>query len=318
MEAPRTARTGIMTAGMKIAFIGFGEAAQAFTRGWREAGLAQPPSVAAYDILFDADAAAAAQKRAECSALEVRAARDVRDAVAGADLVFSAVTAEQQLAAARSALPAIGAGQRYCDINSVAPFRKVEAAMQIEARGAQYVDMAVMDPVLPKLHRTPLLLSGVDVASAVPQFEALGLQFEIVSQRVGDASTLKMIRSVAIKGFESVTMECVAAAVKLGIDARVLPSVGSTLFRHGDIDNLANHVSERVAVHGKRRAAEMREVAATLEHIGLPPFMAQATAAHQQWVTDLKLRDAFSGEVPKDARAIARALLARLDEQKEK
>jgi len=318
MEAPRDARTGIMTAIMKIAFIGFGEAAQAFTRGWREAGLAQPPSVAAYDILFDADAAAATQKRAECAALEVRAAGDVRDAVAGADLVFSAVTAEQQLAAARSALAALGAGQRYCDINSVAPFRKVEAAMQIEARGAQYVDMAVMDPVLPKLHRTPLLISGVNVASAVPQLEALGLQFEIVSERVGDASTLKMIRSVAIKGFESVTMECVVAAVKLGIDARVLPSVGKTLFRHGDIDNLANHVTERIAVHGKRRAAEMREVAATLAHIGLPPLMAQATAAHQQWVTDLKLRDAFSGEVPKDARAIARALLARLDEEKAK
>ena len=46
--------------------------------------------------------------------------------------------------------------------------------------------------------------------------------------------------------------------------------------------------------------------------------MAQATAAHQQWVTDLGLRNAFSGEVPKDARAIARALLARLDEQKAK
>lgn len=312
------ARAGIMAASMQIAFIGFGEAAQAFTRGWREAGLAQPLAIAAYDILFDADAGAARTKRAECAALEVRAATDTRDAVAGADLVFSAVTAEQQLAAARSALPALCAGQRYCDINSVAPFRKVEAAMLVEARGAQYVDVAVMDPVLPKLHRTPLLLSGVDVARVAPQLEALGMQFEIVSERVGDASTLKMIRSVAIKGFESVTMECVVAAVKLGIDARVLPSVGSTLFRHGSIDNLANHVSERVAVHGKRRAAEMREVAATLEHIGLPPFMAQATAAHQQWVTDLGVRKAFPEEVPKDARAIARALLARLDEQQDK
>lgn len=307
-----------MAAGMKIAFIGFGEAAQAFARGWRDAGLGAPLQITAYDILFDADAAAAEKKRAECAALEVLAAPDARDAVTGADLVFSAVTAEQQLAAARSALAALGAGQRYCDINSVAPFRKVEAAMLVEARGAQYIDVAVMDPVLPRLHRTPLLLSGVEVAQAVPPFEALGLQFEIVSERVGDASTLKMIRSVAIKGFESVTMECVAAAVKLGIDARVLPSVGSTLFRHGDIENLANHVSERVTVHGKRRAAEMREVAATLEHIGLPPFMAQATAAHQQWVTDLGVRKAFSGEVPKDARAIARALLARLDEQQEK
>jgi len=307
-----------MAASMKIAFIGFGEAAQAFARGWRDAGLADPPSVAAYDLLFDADAAAAANTRAACSALDVRAGRDARDAVAGADLVFSAVTAEQAIAAARSALPALGPGQRYCDINSVAPFRKVEAAALVEARGAQYVDVAVMDPVLPKLHRTPLLLSGPGARGLAAQFEALGMQFELISERVGDASTLKMIRSVAIKGFESVTMECVAAAVKLGIDARVLPSVGKTLFRHPDIDSLANHVSERVTVHGKRRAAEMREVAATLEHIGLPAFMAKATAAHQQWVSDLGVRAAFSGEVPKDARAIARALLARLKDNETK
>ena len=76
---------------MKIAFIGFGEAAQAFTRGWRDAGLGAPLSIAAYDILFDADPAAAEKKRAACeacAALEVRAASDARDAVAGAELVL--------------------------------------------------------------------------------------------------------------------------------------------------------------------------------------------------------------------------------------
>jgi 3-hydroxyisobutyrate dehydrogenase-like beta-hydroxyacid dehydrogenase len=299
---------------MKIAFIGFGEAAQAFVRGWREAGLAQMPSVAAYDILFGTEEAAA-RKHAECAELEVRPAPNARAAAAGADLIFSAVTADQAIAAARSAVAGMGAGQLYCDINSAAPFRKAEAAALVEASGARYVDVAVMDPVLPKLHRTPLLLSAAGAAAAAPLLEALGMNFEIVSDRVGDASMLKMIRSVAIKGYESVTMECVVAAVKLGIDARVLPSVAKTLFRHPDFDSLANHVSERVTVHGKRRAAEMREVAATLEHLGLPAFMAQATAAHQQWVTDLGVRDAFAGEVPKDALRIARALLERLEHE---
>jgi 3-hydroxyisobutyrate dehydrogenase-like beta-hydroxyacid dehydrogenase len=297
---------------MRIAFIGFGEAAQAFTRGWREAGLAASPTVAAYDILFDSEEDAA-RKRSECAALEVRPAANSRDAVAGAELVFCAVTADQVREAARSAAPGLGAGQLYCDINSAAPFRKAEAAALVEARGARYVDVAVMDPVLPKLHRTPLLLSGAAATQAAPRLAALGMDFEIVSDRIGDASMLKMIRSIAIKGFESVTMECVVAAVKLGIDARVLPSVAQALFRHPDFDSLANHVSERVTVHGKRRAAEMREVAATLEHLGLPAFMAQATASHQQWVTDLGVRNAFPGEVPKDALRIARALLERLE-----
>jgi len=301
----------MMHSDMRIAFIGFGEAAQAFARGWREAGLADAPAIAAYDILFGVEEAVA-RKHAECAALDVRPAPNARDGVSGAELVFCAVTADQVREAARSAALGLGVGQLYCDINSAAPFRKAEAAALVEARGARYVDVAVMDPVLPKLHRTPLLLSGAGAMQAAPLLEALGMSFEIVSDRIGDASMLKMIRSVAIKGYESVTMECIVAAVKLGIDGRVLPSVAKTLFRHPDFDSLANHVSERVTVHGKRRAAEMREVAATLEHLGLPAFMAQATASHQQWVTDLGVRDAFPGEVPKDALRIARALLERL------
>lgn len=294
---------------MRIAFIGFGEAAQAFTRGWRETGAHE---IAAYDLLFDAGMTEARKKRAECDALAVRAAPTTIDAVRGAELVFSAVTADQARVAAEAAAPGLGAGQLYCDINSAAPFRKVDAAAAVEARGARYVDIAVMDPVLPKLHRTPLLVSGPGATDAAPQLAALGMQFEVVSARTGDASTLKMIRSIAIKGFESVTMECVLAAVHLGVDARVLPSVSKTLFRHADFESLANYVSERVAVHGKRRASEMREVAATLEHLGLPSSMAAGSAAHQQWVADAKLRAAFAGEVPQDARAIARALLERL------
>jgi hypothetical protein len=47
---------------------------------------------------------------------------------------------------------------------------------------------------------------------------------------------------------------------------------------------------ERVVTHGKRRAAEMREVAETLQSIGMAPTMAAATAERQQWVADLGLK----------------------------
>jgi len=45
-----------------------------------------------------------------------------------------------------------------------------------------------------------------------------------------------------------------------------------------------------VVSHGKRRAAEMREVAETLRAIGLEPTMAAATAVRQQWVADLGVK----------------------------
>ncbi|MGF7174748.1 DUF1932 domain-containing protein [Azospirillum doebereinerae] len=293
-----------------IAFIGFGEAARAFTSGWQTRG---PVSVAAYDILFD-DPRHAEAKRAECRALGVTPLDSAAEAAAWADLVISAVTADQVIAAADSVCPGVRPGLLYLDINSAAPFRKAEAAERVAARGAGTVDVAVMAPVHPRRHETPLLISGPAAAEAAPILAALGMKFEVVSDRTGDASTVKMIRSVAIKGFESVTMECVTAAVKLGIEDRIIPSITASL-SNIDFAALADHVMERVVVHGKRRAAEMREVAATLEHAGVSGFLPAATAAHQQWVSDLNVRARFEGEVPRNAGRIAREVLNAIAEK---
>jgi len=290
-----------------IGFIGFGEAAQAFVKGWRADGI--KPAIIAYDILLD-DSAAAPAKQAECAALGVTVAASAVEAAAAADLVICAVTADQVILAAESILPAARSGLHFLDINSAAPFRKTEAAKNLAARGAAVVDVAVMQPVYPKLHKTPLLISGPGAAGVAPVLEALGMDAEVVSDMLGDASTVKMVRSIAIKGIESVVMECMTAAVKFGVADRVVPTISDYL-ANKTFATLANHVMERVVVHGRRRAAEMREVVATLEAAGLSHHMPAATAAHQDWVADLGLAEQFAGPVPKDGRAIAAALLVR-------
>jgi Domain of unknown function (DUF1932) len=46
-------------------------------------------------------------------------------------------------------------------------------------------------------------------------------------------------------------------------------------------DKLPDYLVSRIAEHGRRRAAEMREVARTLEEVGIEPTMALATATRQ-------------------------------------
>lgn len=293
----------------RIAFIGFGEAAQAFVAGWKSevANL----DITAYDILFD-DPLRADAKRADCVSLGVRPAASAAAAVSPADIVIAAVTADQVIPAAQSVLPGMKAGQFYLDINSAAPFRKAEAAAPLVGHGIRAVDVAVMAPVHPKRHKTPLLIGGPGAADVAPLLRALGMSLDVVSERIGDASTVKMVRSIAIKGFESVVMECMTAAVAFGVADRVVPTIGDYLAGK-DFATLANHVMERVVLHGRRRAAEMREVAATLDHAGLSHFMPAATAKHQDWVADLNLAERFSSAVPHDGAAIAKTLLAALE-----
>src|SRR5690606_34383578 len=101
---------------MKIAFIGFGEAARAFTQTLREQG---GLSFCAYDVLLDSNAPKETPLRDAAASLDVELRPSAADAVRDADWVFAAVTAADSLDAAKSVASHLKAGQVYIDINSV-------------------------------------------------------------------------------------------------------------------------------------------------------------------------------------------------------
>jgi len=287
----------------RIAFVGFGEAGQTISRGLLVEG---KPAIRAYDILFD-DAADAGKLKRAAEALGVAIARDHADAVREADLVFLAVTAASSLQAAKSCLASLMQGQLFLDVNSVSPQRKIETAALVAPTGAAYVDVAVMAPVAPYLHKVPCLIGGPGATALVPRALALGMKMEFVSAQVGQASAIKMFRSIVVKGLEAILVESMTASSEYGVEARVLASLQET-FPGIDWEQLSGYMIERVVSHGKRRAAEMREVAATLEGIGLEPTMAAATAVRQQWIADLGVKERLKGRNTEDRAELVRTI----------
>ena len=267
-----------------IALVGFGEAAEAFLSGWP---LDEKRAVRAFDIKTLAPQSRALMLERYRTAT-VTGAETLPEALAGAGLVFSLVTADQALAAAKAAAPALAAGTLWLDGNSCAPETKRQAATLIEAQGGRYVDMAVMAPVHPARHHTPLLIAGPHAEAALELLASLDMRATFGGRRIGDASSVKMIRSVMIKGIEALTAECLLAARRAGVEQAVLASLqasdpGTDWAKRGAY-NL-----ERMMVHGARRAAEMREVAVTVDNLGLPSRMAAATALWQDEIAALGL-----------------------------
>ena len=286
----------------RIAFIGFGEAGQTISRGLL--GEAKP-AIRAYDILFGQPAGALLEAAAR--GLGVSLARDHADAVREADLVFLTVTASSSLQAAASCLPGLKKGQLFLDMNSVSPQRKIETAALVAPAGAAYVDVAVMAPAAPYLHKVPCLIGGPGAAALAPRAAALGMKMELVSPEVGQASAIKMFRSIVVKGMEAILVESMTASSEYGVESHVLASLQET-FPGIDWEKLAGYMIERVVSHGKRRAAEMREVAETLEGIGLEPIMAAASAARQQWIADLGVKERLKGGKTEDRAELVRAI----------
>jgi 3-hydroxyisobutyrate dehydrogenase-like beta-hydroxyacid dehydrogenase len=238
----------------RLCFIGFGEAGQAFASGLRTAGVT---SMAAWDILFPE--AGGARLRAAGDELGVRLAASAGDAIKGADIVIAAVTAASSLEAAQQAKPHLRTDQLYLDINSVSPGRKQATERHLDG-SARYVDVAVMAPVHPARHQTPVLLAG-------PQ--------------IGQAAAIKMVRSVMIKGMEALTAECFLAATRAGVEPQIIASLSKS-FPGLDWQKIVAYNLERMANHGTRRAAEMEEVADTLRELGIDPHMANATVQRQR------------------------------------
>jgi 3-hydroxyisobutyrate dehydrogenase len=286
----------------RIAFIGFGEAGQTISRGLLGDS---KPAIRTYDILFGQPGGAPLEAAAR--SLGVAPARDHADAVRGADLVFLAVTASSSLQAAKSCLPGLSQGLLFLDVNSVSPQRKIETAALVAPTGAAYVDVAVMAPVAPYLHKVPCLIGGPGAAALAPRALALGMKMELVSAEVGQASAIKMFRSIVVKGLEAILVESMTASSEYGVEAHVLASLQET-FPGIDWERLSGYMIERVVSHGARRAAEMREVAATLEGIGLEPTMAAASAARQQWIADLGAKERLKGRKTEDRAELVRAI----------
>jgi len=259
-----------------IAFIGFGEVGTAVSAGLRE------------DASFTAtafDTAPDDMMRAACAASDVVLCDSVADALAPATLVFSAVTTENCVEAARGASASLGDQHIWFDWNSTSPMAKRAAAEVVTSTGARYTDTAVMSNIPVPRHRVPLLLAGDDAQDSMAKLNALNMNARVAGDQVGQAATIKMCRSVFLKGLDAVLFESLAAATKAGVRDQVIESIHET-YPGLEMPSIVSDKLNRLAQHCHRRAGEMREVHATLDDLAMHPLTPLTTSGVLQRMSD--------------------------------
>lgn len=292
-----------------IAFIGFGEAGQAMAAGLREDGVAD---IAAWDILFPDAAGAKLIEAGRKSG--VRIATSAAEAVRDAGIVIAAVTAASSYEAAQSVAGHLKDQPFYLDVNSVSPGRKQASAKRLGDE-ARYVDVAIVSAIYPARHKSPMMLAGAHAAFAEPVLASLGMKTQIVGSDVGAAAAIKMIRSVMIKGIEALTLECFLAASRAGVVDRVAASLHNN-YPGVDWHKMSEYNIERMASHGIRRAAEMREVADTLRELGVKPLMTAGTIERQQQLGEIGRRPEVKDAVAKGRTEMLAAIDGALPEKR--
>ena len=205
------------------------------------------------------------------------------DACRGAALALSLTCAHESEAALAAALPGVGPGTVYADLNTASSQLKVRLAETAAQAEVAFTDVALMSPVPGSGLRTPMLACGPAAGRFADLIGPLGAMVETLPGPPGTAAARKLVRSVFYKGLAAAVTEALRAGQAAGCEVWLRENIGRELAAASTatIDRL-----ERGSVqHARRRADEMEAAAELLGQLGVPARIANASA---QWLRQLE------------------------------
>jgi len=261
----------------RLGLVGYGEVGSTIGRGLRGAGL---EAISSYDkYAFDGPYADLIQSRArEVGVTLVRSNQELADA---ADLIFSVTPGSASLDSAQAFAPCLTSRHVFTDFASATPKIKIGVAERLKGTGALVGDGS--------MEGSPLQGYSMRMLSS-------GAAGQRVCEKLGTASGIKILRSVLMKGIETLIDEMLLAARHYGLDEIVLASASKALARPW-MDTVASLTPSGV-IHAKRRAEELEMSAQAVADAGVEPILARAVAARLRWKEGLGLKDHFKGVVP--------------------
>jgi 3-hydroxyisobutyrate dehydrogenase-like beta-hydroxyacid dehydrogenase len=184
----------------------------------------------------------------------------------------------------------LSAGYRgtYLDANAISPQRAQHIAEQMQAAGATFVDGGVIGGPAWKSGTTWLHLSGSAAAEVAALFAAGPLETNVLGDRAGQASALKMCYAAYTKGTTALLSAVLGAAEAL--------DVRDALAQQWALDGsgLAQDAEKRVRQVTRkawRFEGEMQEIAATFAGAGMPDGFHLAAADIYARMANLKDAD---------------------------
>ena len=288
---------------MRLGILGFGEAGARFAKDLSQAGLTD---IVAYSR-SGAKAPADDPVRAAAAAVGAQLVKTPRELCKRADVIIALTPGKAALAAVRSVQKHLRPEQIYVDASSGAVKTMEQVAQMLQGK-ARFVDAAIMSPV-------PLNgIKGVVAASGAhaEEFRALmapyGMNVQVVGDKPGGASAMKLIRSVCMKGLSAVLLESLEAAQRYGVLEAAAADIAESFDERPFMENMQRYVCG-TAVHAERRVHEMADALALLNALGSSTRMTRATRANLIEIANMGLREKFNAREPATIAAAIEAIV---------
>ena len=163
----------------------------------------------------------------------------------------------------------------YLDANAIAPQRAIRIGEAMAERGVAFVDGGIIGGPAWEPDTTRLYLSGTQAERAANCFAAGPLQTQVIGERIGKASALKMCYAAYTKG--TTALLCAILGAAEGLNVR--EELAQQWSRNGsDFAGQAAQRVTRVTAKAWRFTGEMEEIAATFQETGMPAGFHEAAA----------------------------------------
>jgi 3-hydroxyisobutyrate dehydrogenase-like beta-hydroxyacid dehydrogenase len=289
----------------RVGIIGLGEAGAAIAAGLKSEGV----EVAGFEARMHLPEVAE-----KVNSLGITVCKDLEELAKSSDLILCLTHAKFAVSIAEELVPLLQQGQVYSDWNSTGPqLKKTVGAVIAKSKGT-FVDVAVMGAVPPLKHRVPIIISGSGKARFIELTQGMNLEMELSGDEAGEASATKMLRSILVKGMESLMLEFLLMAREYGGGAKVLEGMGGSM-PFDDWNEFATYITSRTYLHARRRSAELGQVITTLEEAGIEPMVASGCEKRLTWVADLELNDG-GRQAPRDYNEFIDRVYEKIEERK--
>lgn len=221
-------------------------------------------------------------------AVGVEDAGGMEDLVARVDMVLSivppaaaAAVGERLAAAVRST----GATPLVVEANAISPARAEALAARLGAAGARFVDADVIGgPPAAGRPPTRLYLSGPEAGRAAAALQTPELRAVVLDGADAAASSLKMAYATWSKGSAALVLTARALARAYGVEDALLTEWAESQ------PDLSGRTEVAALVSGRawRFEAEMKEIAAALDAVGLPPGFGEGAAGTYRRLASLR------------------------------
>ena len=297
------------SAPIRLGLLGFGEAAARLAMDFSQAGFK--------DITAYSRSGAKAQpgdpvyQRAEAAG--VKLAKSVGTLAKKSDIIIALTPGKAAVPALKKILKYLRPDHLYVDASSNSAHNMEQAAALI-GNTARFVDASVMGPVDIMGLKVPFVASGPHAAEFHDRMTPHGMVITVVGNNPGDASAMKLIRSVLMKGLAMLLLETMEAAQRRNILDAVIED-SSVTFNDIPFQKIIKRYIGGTAVHCERRIHEMKECLELLQDMGSTDRATKSTIAMLRDMVTMGMPQKFTKE-PDSIHPVIDALIAARDEAK--